>query len=366
MTTEYTSDVSDKKNEIYSTQSTTFQGMQSSLRKEVPHVSALRSLNQYYPVSFSDSRYVRSTHRNQYIYKRGESPENYAVFNAPTCDEMDRWLDLIFLGHNIQYKLIWTYQDRSQYWIPILRFQYQGSSWVEISCYSSHKPSAFALLIAKLGESYYFQQLTKSAADVQYPPVLHGRKERLICIESEEQLDCPLISEKEIVLTQGSPSMESAPESESESESRKELVQTVVSDAPPALDCRALDVRDRVLPDLPSHSLVAKITPLDVLQYVPYTIGQVLHQLFIWAQYPDLTDKKTRCIKIALWYLRIAMKRPGAPVPAIAVTLYQLLAQAYPDSPALYIGLFVIDEKFATAIQLLTDQEKTLEESTDH
>ena len=111
--------------------------------------------------------------------------------------------------------------------------------------------------------------------------------------------------------------------------------------------------------------MTATISAKDILQYMPYTLGRALHSIFCWAHVADDAVLASKYIRSAIESLEISQQRPGIGVSAVAVALYRLLYAANRESRPLYIGTFIVEEKVATALQLLREEQEQLFQ-TDH
>lgn len=308
---------------------TTFNERQFYLRRKVPHVSALTTLFLYYPHICANSHFVRQTDGSQYIYKRTDPCIPLNTITAPLIMEMEEYFKSLIPDSMQVTDLQWTHESNKY----TVRFQFcdRTNRWVEISAYSVHKPTAMALLLARCGKSDRFQALSSSAARVPNKRPMPTTRERLVGAASDMN-------------------------------TVKQTGVAVVEKTPPVVQDSNQSQHHEVR--YPAQ-LTATISAKDILQYMPYTLGRALHSIFCWAHVVDDAVLASKYIRSAIESLEISQQRPGIGVSAVAVALYRLLYAANRESRPLYIGTFIVEEKVATALQLLREEQEQLFQ-TDH
>jgi hypothetical protein len=303
---------------------TTFTERQSYLRRKVPHVSALTTLFLYYPHICENSQFVRQTDGSQYVYKRTDPCIPLNTITAPLIMEMEEYFKSLISASMQVTGLRWTHESNRY----TVRFQFcdRTGQWVEISAYSAHKPTAMALLLARCGKSDRFQALSSSAALVSNKRPMPTTRERRIGAASDANVVSP---SETAAVEETSPVVQSSDQNQH---------------------------RDAQQP----LQFTATISVQDVLRYMPYTLGRALRSIICWAHVTHDVATSARYIRVAIESLEISQQRPGVGVSPVAVALYRLLYEANKESRPLYIGLFIVEEKLATALQLLREEQERL------
>ena len=314
-----------------------FAARQAYLRAIIPHVSALLKLKAYFPFAFNTVRLRRRTIDNQYIWVRTVDDKAESDYvSAPTIDDMESFLSEIIPAKMEATELQWSVTPKKHH---LVSFQFRGidGRWTEAFAWSFHKPTALALLLAQLGRSSRFQDVSQSAVRPAYAPTMPMAREVLI--------DFPTIKLRPVETSDNTAVAEDC----------KYQVGDVAADA----SSNDQDVVHRPA----AIDLKSGLTLTAVLHYMPsYTAGRALRYVFKWhLNGPTKTDTTGRSIKYARHALRLIQRLisypDGSVVNPTAVALYRLLVGAKAkDSIALQIGDHIVNNRLQDAIQLFHEQ----------